>query len=99
MRFLTDICLRIREKVGPEFPVGVKLNFSDFSLGGRSAESTETALLRHHTKMIGLARPMVIYPDLPHKIMNKEIKDVQTPHLTTGLPFLDSWGSVTMSSR
>jgi len=153
MRFLIDIYFRIREKVGPEFPVSVKLNISDFSEGGfstdearkviktldkngidlielsggnyenprmfdpsekdvffiddakqiqeeinavlvitggfRSTESMEKALACDHTKMVGLARPMVLYPDLPKKLLNKEIKDIQIPRLTTGLPFLD----------
>lgn len=153
MRFLIDIYLRIRETVGPKFPVSVKLNISDFSEGGfstaearkvinsldrhgidlielsggnyenpkmfdpneqdaffiddakeiqsnidavlvitggfRSAESMDKALTCNYSKMIGLARPMVLYPDLPHKLLNNEIKAVQTPRLTTGLTFLD----------
>ncbi len=45
MRFLLEIVRAIRGAVGPEFPIGVKLNSADFQRGGFSAEdSTAVAL-------------------------------------------------------
>lgn len=38
MRFLIEIIRSIRSKVGPEFPVGVKLNSSDFKTRGLSED-------------------------------------------------------------
>ena len=40
MRFLQEIYLRIREGVGPEFPVAIKLNSADFQRGGFSEEES-----------------------------------------------------------
>lgn len=38
MRFLMEIVKSIREKTGPEFPIGVKMNSSDFGPNGFSEE-------------------------------------------------------------
>ena len=38
MRFAKEIYLKIREEVGPHFPIGIKLNSADFSKGGFSNE-------------------------------------------------------------
>lgn len=37
-RFLRQVHARVRDAVGPRFPVGVKLNSSDFQMGGFSLE-------------------------------------------------------------
>lgn len=38
MRFVREVYLKMREKVGPQFPIGIKLNSADFSKGGFSNE-------------------------------------------------------------
>ncbi|WP_310620059.1 NADH:flavin oxidoreductase/NADH oxidase family protein [Flexibacterium corallicola] len=40
MRFLLEVYEEIRKVVGPQFPVGVKLNSADFSSGGFSEEDS-----------------------------------------------------------
>ncbi len=37
-RFLPDVLAAVREAVGPDFPVGIKLNSSDFQRGGFSSQ-------------------------------------------------------------
>lgn len=38
MRFVTEVYKCMRENVGPEFPIGIKMNSADFSKGGFSHE-------------------------------------------------------------
>lgn len=156
MRFLMEIYTGMRENLGPDFSLSVKLNASDFSSGGfseeeslqvaqalsragidlieisggnyenprmfketeedsediffidytekliktvdvpvvvtggfRSIESMEEALQQNKTSMIGLARPLVLYPDLPEQVVRGGMQKVNTPRLTTGIGFLD----------
>ncbi|SFC22685.1 2,4-dienoyl-CoA reductase [Alkalibacterium subtropicum] len=156
MRFLMEIYTGMREELGPDFSLSVKLNASDFSAGGfneleslhvakalsdagidlieisggnydnprmfretekvreniffidyaekvkasvdvpvvvtggfRSIESMEEALQQDKTSMVGLARPLVLYPDLPEKLIRGERLEITTPKLTTGSSYLD----------
>lgn len=146
----------MREELGPDFSISVKLNASDFSSGGfseeeslqvaqtlsragidlieisggnyenpkmfeeaeedsdavffidyaekltktvdvpvtvtggfRSVSSMEEALQVDKTSMIGLARPLVLYPSLSDEVAHGIRKKVSTPRLTTGISFLD----------
>lgn len=45
MRFLIEIYFAIREKVGPNFPISVKLNSADFQKGGFSEEDSLLVVL------------------------------------------------------
>ena len=158
MRFVIEIYKKIREVVGGDFPISIKLNSSDFMKGGfseedsmkvvktlcdlgidllevsggtyenpamisnqkastikreayfleyaekvktivdlrivvtggfRSAVVMNEAISCGATDMIGLARPMAIFPDLPNQAManDKYIAKFQTA--STGLKFLD----------
>lgn len=156
IRFLMEIYTGMREELGPEFSISVKLNASDFSSDGfteeeslhvaqtlasagidlieisggnyenprmfketeednediffidyaeklkasvdipvvvtggfRSVESMEEALRKDKTSMIGLARPLVLYPDLPDQTAKGKRQKINTPRLTTGSSFLD----------
>ena len=57
--------------------------------GFRSVSSMEEALQVDKTSMIGLARPLVLYPSLPDEVAHGIRKKVSTPRLTTGISFLD----------
>lgn len=156
MRFVNEIYSGMRETLGPDFPISIKMNASDFNDGGfseedslhvaerlassgidlieisggnyenpkmfkeanegsndvffieyaeklrgkvdvpivvtggfRSLASMEEALKKNKTSMIGLARPLVLVPDLPHQITNGGVKQIETPRLTTGSKYLD----------
>lgn len=154
MRFLVDIYSGMRESLGDDFPISVKLNVSDFSSGGfnereavkvmmtlanlgidlievsggnyenpkmfkesnteevffieyakelmsnittpivvtggfRSLNTMEQALKSNQTSMIGLARPLVLYPELPNMMISGNITSIDTPRLTTGYKPLD----------
>ncbi|MER2063796.1 MAG: NADH oxidase, partial [Alkalibacterium sp.] len=157
MRFLMEIYTGMREELGPDFSISVKLNASDFSSGGfseeeslqvaqelsqagidlieisggnyenpkmfeeaqensdavffidyaekltktvdvpvavtggfRSVSSMEEALQQDKTSMIGLARPLVLYPNLPNEMVQGLREKIRTPRLTTGFGILDS---------
>lgn len=158
MRFLVEIYKSIREKVGPDFPIGLKLNSADFQKGGfdqqdselvlkemdrlgidlieisggnyekpifldetkfksnkreayfldyvrnaknlidtplvltggfRSEEAMREAILNDDVDMIGLAKPLVLDPELPNKILNGNYKTVNTPKVKTNIKFVD----------
>lgn len=154
MRFLLDIYSGIRQSVGKDFSISVKLNISDFKDGGfsedeaikvmiklssmgidlieisggnyenprmfdetngedvffinyaaelkskisapivvtggfRSLKTMEKAIKYNKTAMIGLARPLALYPDLPNQFITGKKIYVDTPRLTTGFKFLD----------
>ncbi|EXJ22953.1 2,4-dienoyl-CoA reductase [NADPH] [Alkalibacterium sp. AK22] len=154
LRFLIDIYYGMRQTLGKDFSISVKLNSSDFSPGGftgkeateaikilatagidlveisggsyenphmfqsveretiffldyaeqlmetvdiplvvtggfRTLERMEQALEQKSTSMIGLARPLALYPDLPRKLMNGEMTGADLPRLTTGIKHLD----------
>lgn len=157
MRFLLDIVNAIRAEVGPDFPIGVKLNSSDFRKNGlteedalltvkvlsdhavdlieisggnyespimmggsaknqkdrpffidfaekavaavstpivltggfRSSDTMNEVLARSGIAMVGVARPLVVDPDMSNKILagNSYVSPVRP--LTTGITFLD----------
>ncbi|WP_280770949.1 NADH:flavin oxidoreductase/NADH oxidase family protein [Salipaludibacillus daqingensis] len=158
-RFLSEIYLTMREKVGDDFPIGVKINSSDFSKAGfseeesqfviekldnlgvnlieisggtyekpemtgknvkastmkreayfmdyaeklkkksnvplvltggfRTLEGMEHALHENATDMIGLARPMAIYPNFPNLLMENDVPTLGISPVKTGLSFID----------
>ncbi|KTT63947.1 NADH oxidase [Pseudomonas oryzihabitans] len=45
MRFVVEVCRAIREVVGPDFPVGIKLNSADFMRGGFSEDESLQVVL------------------------------------------------------
>ena len=155
MRFLVDIYNEMREKVGKEFPIGLKINSSDFSNNGfteeesiivikkmseigvdlieisggnyenskmlsergdnekvffidyakkvlslidtpivvtggfKKVETMQKAIEKEKISMIGIARPIVIYPNLPNEIKEGNISSVSLERLTTGFRGLD----------
>lgn len=164
MRFLIETYQAVREAVGPDFPVAVKLNSSDGQPGGFSEDESlqviqhladfkldlieisggtlekptfatttgdkedsargvyfsdfatqvkqldlhgtavcltggfrtpvdmENALEQGMTDMIGIARPLVLRPDMPQRILNGDIDPLnrfKLPWITTGIKTLD----------
>ena len=155
MRFLVDVYNEMREKVGKEFPIGLKINSSDFSNNGfteeesiivikkmseigvdlieisggnyenskmlsergdnekvffidyakkvlslidtpivvtggfKKVETMQKAIEKEKISMIGIARPIVIYPNLPNEIKEGNISSVSLERLTTGFRGLD----------
>ena len=155
MRFLVDVYNEMREKVGKEFPIGLKINSSDFSNNGfteeesiivikkmseigvdlieisggnyenskmlsergdnekvffidyakkvlslintpivvtggfKKVETMQKAIEKEKISMIGIARPIVIYPNLPNEIKEGHISSVSLERLTTGFRGLD----------
>lgn len=157
MRFLLEVVTAIRNAVGPEFPIGVKLNSSDFKSNGlteddalltvkalaehavdlieisggnyespimmggsakdqvdkpffidfaqravaavntpivltggfRSSGTMHDVLARSGIAMVGIARPLVIDPDMSRKILAGETYVSPVKPLTTGIKTLD----------
>jgi 2,4-dienoyl-CoA reductase-like NADH-dependent reductase (Old Yellow Enzyme family) len=159
MRFLREVYAAIRQAVGSEFPVGVKLNSTDFQKGGfneeesvqvfkalqddginlieisggnyenpkmighnikestlkpeayfldyaqkaqkeldvplvvtggfRSVPVMEAALESGAADMIGLGRPMALYPDLANRLLADRSYCVNLKPLTTGVALID----------
>lgn len=152
MRILTEIYTGIRQKVGAEFPIALKINSSDFRPDGFSekdsltviqkmdqlgidlieisggnyenpkmqgigkgaffidyakkikqtistpiivtggfntANGMEKAINNNETDFIGLARPLVMIPDLPNQLKWGNFTSVRLHHLTTGSKKLD----------
>lgn len=58
--YFLDYAQKVRETV--DLPLGVTGGF-------RSAPAMNGALKEGHTDMIGLARPLALYPDMPNKLM------------------------------
>lgn len=54
MRFLIEITRAIREKVGPDFPIGLKLNSADFQKGGFTNEESIAVIERLNSESIDL---------------------------------------------
>lgn len=57
--------------------------------GFRTLSSMESALKNNETSMVGIARPMGLFPDIPNRIMDGTYETVKTGHLTTGFQLLD----------
>ncbi|MBU1168028.1 MAG: NADH:flavin oxidoreductase/NADH oxidase family protein [Proteobacteria bacterium] len=157
MRFVMEIYRAIRQEVGPDFPVGIKLNSADFLRGGfteedaaevvaalahegidlvemsggtyeapamtgsrrsqsgeeayfmgfarkirknvqvplvvtggfRTSEAMASALAGGEIDMVGLARPLVVDPDLPSKILSGQEYRSSVKPLTTGIKLID----------
>ncbi|KRK95147.1 NADH:flavin oxidoreductase/NADH oxidase family protein [Companilactobacillus futsaii] len=152
MRIITEIYQGIREKVGRNFPIALKINSSDFRPDGFSEEDSlkviqkmdqlgidlieisggnyenpkmqgigkgaffidyakkvkqtiktpiivtggfntangmESAIQNKETDFIGLARPLVMVPDLPNQLKWGNFTSVKLNHLTTGSKKLD----------
>lgn len=152
MRIITEIYSGIREKVGNNFPIALKINSSDFRPDGFSEEDSlkviqkmdqlgidlieisggnyenpkmqgigkgaffidyaqkvkqtiktpiivtggfntangmESAIQNNETDFIGLARPLVMVPDLPNQLKWGNFTSVKLNHLTTGSKKLD----------
>lgn len=152
MRVITEIYQGIREKVGRNFPIALKINSSDFRPDGFSEEDSlkviqkmdqlgidlieisggnyenpkmqgigkgaffidyaqkvkqtiktpiivtggfntangmESAIQNNETDFIGLARPLVMVPDLPNQLKWGNFTSVKLNHLTTGSKKLD----------
>lgn len=159
MRFVTEVYQAIRNVVGEDFPVGIKLNSADYMKGGftpeesmqvvqrlgdlgidlieisggtyespsmvgykvkdstkkreayfldyaeqvrklvttklvvtggfRSSKAMNEALESGATDMIGLARPMAIFPDMPNNAMADDGFSVAVPRPSTGIKMVD----------
>lgn len=152
MRFLEEVYQDIREKVGPDYPIALKINSSDLSPDGfsesdsvkviqkmdklgidlieisggnyenteiqgigkgaffidyaqkikhlitapiavtggfQTAEGMKNAIDSDGTDIVGLARPLVIMPDIPNLMEMGRFRKVDLHYLTTGLKPLD----------
>ncbi|QKS71206.1 NADH:flavin oxidoreductase/NADH oxidase family protein [Paenalkalicoccus suaedae] len=157
MRLLIRVYEAIREKVGADFPIGVKINSADFQRdsfseeeslqvirkldeigidhveisggtyerpamtgmkqstkereayflqfasliretmqvplavtgGFRSLSGMNQALGDGVTDFIGIARPLVVYPNLPHDLMYGGKESIELTRKKTGIPFVD----------
>lgn len=158
-RFILEVYRAMRRRVGPSFPLGVKLNSADFQRGGftedesmevvdalaaegvdlievsggtyeapamtgfaastssrareayflafaervrartqvplavtggfRSGGAMLDALRGGATDLIGLARPVALYPDLPARLLRDPTTAITLPRLSTGVRLLD----------
>ena len=57
--------------------------------GFRTREGIEEAVASGDTDLVGLARPLVLVPDLPHQLQAGTLQPVQVPHFSTGWHQLD----------
>lgn len=62
--------------------------------GFRSEEVMKKAILNKDTDMIGIARPLVIMPDLPNRIKNNSYSTIKTPIVKTGIKAIDKKGGM-----
>lgn len=151
MRFLVEIYQGMRKRLGQDYPIGLKINSTDFKTDGfseadslgvikkmdslgidlveisggnyenpkmmgdgdvyfldyaskisslvsvpiaviggfRKPESMIEAISTTDVSMVGVARPIVIEPDLPNQIQARTYQVSSLPRLTTGIGFLD----------
>lgn len=102
MRFLVEIYQGMRQNLGQDYPIGLKINSTDFKTDGFSeadslaviggfckVESMIEAVSTTDVSMIGVARLLVIEPDLPNQIHTGTYQAATLPRLTTGVGFLD----------
>ncbi|GGB07230.1 NADH:flavin oxidoreductase/NADH oxidase family protein [Macrococcus hajekii] len=151
MRFLVEIYQGMRDALGEQFPISLKINSTDFKedsftedestavikkmaelgmdlieisggdyekpkmmsdgevyfldyakkisrevdipiavIGGfRKKESMTEAIETTDVAMIGVARPLVLRPDLPNRLQNGTYNDIELPRLKTGIKVLD----------
>ena len=57
--------------------------------GFKKVETMEKAIEKDEISMVGIARPIVIYPNLPNEIKKGNISSVSLERLTTGFKGLD----------
>ncbi len=57
--------------------------------GFRSAEGMEAAINSGSIDMVGIAKPLVINPDLPNQIINGTYITPDLPRITTNVKFID----------
>lgn len=57
--------------------------------GFRTEEGIEAALSNGDTDLIGLARPLILQPDLPEKLINGQMQPIKLRHFSTGWSWLD----------
>ena len=55
----------------------------------RTREGIEEAVASGDTDLVGLARPLVLVPDLPHQLQAGTLQPVQVPHFSMGWHQLD----------
>ena len=163
-RFVIEVYRNIRKKVGPDYPIGIKINSADFQRGGFTEEESmevvrllgaegmdlieisggtyekpamvdagqkqstrereayfldyvkkvrktlktplmltggfrtvsvmEQAVAEGEVDVVGIARPFTLFPDLPNRIFNGELTQLDLPMPKTGLKVFDSSGFV-----
>ncbi|PYZ98283.1 NADH oxidase [Alteribacter lacisalsi] len=57
--------------------------------GFRTRAGMEEALSSRAADMIGMARPLAVYPDLPLKLFKRNVDGVTMDRKKTGIPFID----------
>lgn len=57
--------------------------------GFRTEEGIEAALSNGDTDLIGLARPLILQPDLPEKLINGQMQPIKLRHFSTRWSWLD----------
>ncbi|ULG74522.1 NADH:flavin oxidoreductase/NADH oxidase family protein [Macrococcus brunensis] len=78
--YFLDYAQKISQEV--DVPIAV--------IGGfRKKTSMVDALAQTDVAMIGIARPLVLRPDLPNRLANGTYRDIELPRLTTGIKLLD----------
>ena len=78
--YFSDYARRLRDEV--DIPVLLTGGF-------RTAEAMADALSDNVTDVIGLARPLVVEPDLPARLLTGGAEPVRLPRLSTRVPALD----------
>lgn len=57
--------------------------------GFRTIEGMEQALKDDATDMVGLARPLAVYPDFPQSLLSNSLTAISISPVKTGLSFID----------
>jgi len=65
--------------------------------GFRSGEGMNDALASGATDMIGIARPLAVYPDLPNRLLNDPMYTVSIKRPTTGIKVIDMASALDIS--
>ncbi|MBI2568864.1 MAG: NADH:flavin oxidoreductase/NADH oxidase family protein [Candidatus Schekmanbacteria bacterium] len=78
--YFLDFAAQVRGAVA--VPVGVTGGF-------RTAPGMLAAIRGGATDLVGLARPLAVYPDLPMRLMKDDLLRVDLPRPSTGVRFLD----------
>ena len=62
--------------------------------GFRTVDLMNKAIADGHLDIVGLARPFTLYPEIGHKILDKEIEKIEVPNPRTGIKLIDNMGFV-----